>query len=57
MHVFLATDLHPDPLPGDADEFLSAEAIPSDVVLRMIEEGKIRDAKTLASLVLAKRYL
>ena len=57
MHVFLATDLRPDPLPGDADEFISAEAIPLDVVLRMVENGKIRDAKTLASLMLAKHYL
>ena len=57
MHVFLATDLHPDPLEGDADEFLSAEAIPLEEVLRMAENGKIRDAKTLASLMLAKRHL
>jgi ADP-ribose pyrophosphatase len=57
MHVFLATDLRPDPLPGDEDEFLSTEAIPLEVVQRMIESGKIRDAKTLASLMLAKRYL
>jgi ADP-ribose pyrophosphatase len=57
MHVFLARDLREDPLPGDADEFLSVEAIPLEVVLRMIENGKIRDAKTLASLMLAKRYL
>lgn len=57
MHVFLATDLRPDPLPGDADEFLSTEAIPLEVVQRMIENGKIRDAKTLASLMLAKHYL
>jgi ADP-ribose pyrophosphatase len=56
MHVFLATDLHPDPLPGDADEFISVEPIPLEVVLRTIESGKIRDAKTLASLMLAKRY-
>ena len=57
MHAFLATDLHPDPLPGDADEFISVEPIPLEVVLHMIESGKIRDAKTLASLMLAKRYL
>jgi ADP-ribose pyrophosphatase len=57
MRVFLATDLRPDPLPGDADEFISVEPIPLEVVLRMIESGKIRDAKTLASLMLAKRYL
>ena len=57
MHVFLARDLRPDPLPGDADEFISVEPIPLDVVLKMIESGKIHDAKTLASLMLAKRHI
>jgi ADP-ribose pyrophosphatase len=57
MHIFLATDLHPDPLPGDADEFITAEPIPLEVALRMIENGKIRDAKTLAALMLAKKFL
>ena len=57
MHVFLATGLHPDPLPGDTDEFLSTEAIPVEEVYRMAEKGKIRDAKTLASLMLARKYL
>lgn len=57
MRVFLATDLRPDPLPGDADEFISIEPIPLEVVHHMIENGKIHDAKTLASLMLAKRYL
>jgi ADP-ribose pyrophosphatase len=28
MVVYLATDLHPSPLPGDADEFITTEAIP-----------------------------
>ena len=28
MHVYLATDLSPDPLEGDADEFLSVVCIP-----------------------------
>ena len=57
MRVFLATDLRPDPLPGDADEFISIEPIPLEVVQHMIENGKIHDAKTLASLTLVKRYL
>ena len=56
MHVFLARDLRPDPLPGDADEFIAVEPIPYEVVLKMIENGKIRDAKTLAALTLAKKY-
>jgi ADP-ribose pyrophosphatase len=57
MRVFLARDLRLDPLPGDADEFIAVEPIPYEVVLKMIENGKIRDAKTLAALLLVKRYL
>ena len=57
MHVFLATDLHPDPLPGDQDEFLSVEAYPLAEVFQMVERGEIQDAKTLAALMLARRWL
>lgn len=57
MHVFLATDLHSNPLESDVDEFLSVEVIPLEEALRMAEDGKIRDAKTLASLMLAKKFI
>jgi ADP-ribose pyrophosphatase len=57
MHVFLATDLSPDPLPGDADEFLSVAAIPVDQVKRMVASGEIKDAKSLAALALVSERL
>ena len=57
MHVFLATELHPDPLPSDHDEFLSVEAYPHEEVFQMVERGEIQDAKTLAALMLARRWL
>ena len=57
MHVFLATDLHPDPLPGDQDEFLSVEAHLAGEVFEMIARGEIQDAKTLAALLLARAWL
>lgn len=57
MHVYLATQLHPDPLPGDQDEFLSVDAIPVEQVFQMVERGEILDAKTLAALMLARRWL
>lgn len=50
MHVFQATGLNPDPLPGDVDEFLSIEKIPLEQVYQMAESGEIQDAKTLAGL-------
>jgi ADP-ribose pyrophosphatase len=57
MYIYLATGLHPDPLPGDEDEFISVESLPYDRALELIAEGQIRDAKTLAALCLAQPYL
>ncbi len=57
MHVYLATDLRCDPLEADADEFLSVERIPMAEALAMCERGEVPDAKSLAALVLAHKYL
>ena len=57
MVVYLATDLKHDPLEADADEFLSVEKIPVKQALEMAEKGGIPDAKSLAALLLAQRYL
>lgn len=53
MHVYLATRLTPDPLPGDADEFLSAAAYPLAQVMEWVRGGELQDAKSLAALLLA----
>ena len=57
MHVFLATDLQPDPLPGDEDEFLTVETYPVDQVFRLIDSAQLLDAKTLAALMLVRNRL
>ena len=57
MVVFLARDLHTDPLEVDADEIISVEQIPVDRVYRMSQAGEIRDAKSLAALHLAQPFL
>lgn len=57
MHVYLAQNLRHDPLEADADEFLSVEAIPYAEAIQMAMKGKIPDAKSLAALLLANRYL
>lgn len=57
MHVYLATDLHEDPLEADDDEFLSIEPIPMLDALAMCEHGEIQDAKSLAALLLARKHL
>ena len=53
MHVYLATELHPDPLEADADEFLSVEAIPMGSALAMARRAEIPDAKSLAAILMA----
>jgi len=53
MHVFLATGLHPDTLPGDEDEVLHPEKYSLTEVKRRIESGAWEDAKTVAALALA----
>jgi ADP-ribose pyrophosphatase len=57
LHLFLARDLKPDPLQGDEDEFIQVEQIPVSEAFVLAESGQIRDAKTLAALILAKAYL
>jgi len=57
MVVYLATDLKHDPLEADADEFLSVVKIPVKQALEMAEKGEVPDAKSLAALLLAQRYL
>jgi len=53
MHVFLATDLKPEPLPPDTDEFLQLQPIPIRQAMEMAQRGEIQDAKSLAALFLA----
>lgn len=57
LHIFLATGLQPDPLPGDEDEFIRVERIPAKFAYSMIEDGKLQDAKSLASLMLAHPHI
>jgi ADP-ribose pyrophosphatase len=57
MHVFLATDLFPSSLSGDEDEVLSVVRYPSEATFEAAHAGKIKDAKSLAALFLAQRFL
>ncbi len=57
MHSFLATDLRPNPLPADEDEFLQVVRIPAREAMQMAERGEIQDAKSLAALLLARPHL
>jgi ADP-ribose pyrophosphatase len=57
MAVFLATDLRPDPLEADADEFLQLERIPVQKAIEMAERGEMPDAKSLAALFMGQKML
>jgi ADP-ribose diphosphatase len=57
MYVFLAQDLTPSRLPGDEDEILVAESLDAEQAFAMVREGSMQDAKSLAALHLAQRYL
>ncbi len=57
MAVFLATDLKPNPLDADEDEFLQVEQVPVKEVSALFERGEVPDSKSLAAWLLAKPYL
>ena len=56
MHIFLATGLRPETAEHDEDEFLEVETINAEEAYAMALDGRIRDAKTLAALLLARPY-
>jgi ADP-ribose pyrophosphatase len=57
MHIYLATGLSASALPQDEDEFIEIEQVPAAQAYEMAYAGKIRDAKTLAALFLARPRL
>jgi ADP-ribose pyrophosphatase len=57
MYVYFANDLSQAPLPQDEDEQIVVERIPVDEAYRMASHGEIRDAKTLAALLLAHSHI
>jgi hypothetical protein len=52
MHVYVAKGLSPAKLPGDDDEILEPVRMSIDRALAMIRSKKIRDAKTIAGLLI-----
>ncbi len=53
MRVYIATGLTPASLPQDEDEDIRVERVPFDEAVRMAINGSIRDAKSVAGLLLA----
>ena len=59
LHLFLATDLTPvaQDLHGPEEEHLEVLHVPFETALAMVEDGQIRDAKTIIGLLLVARRL
>ena len=52
IYAYLATDLVSSPLDPDPDEIVSIERVPLSAVWDLVRQGEIRDAKTLAALLM-----
>ncbi|MCJ7513392.1 MAG: NUDIX hydrolase [Anaerolineales bacterium] len=57
IHLYLAGALTPAPLAPDADEDLHVERVPLLELAGLVESGLLEDAKSLAGLLLARRFL
>ncbi len=57
MHIFLARDLYPSPLPGDVDEIIEVEKVSAGEAHQPAETGKLEDSKSLIALYWARSYL
>jgi len=55
LHLFAAEELTPSRLPMDEDERIELVRLPLDEVVRMAVAGELRDAKTLAGVLLYAR--
>lgn len=53
MHAYLATDLRPAALDPDFDENIQVVRVPLSQIPNLLHSGEIRDAKSIACLVLA----
>jgi ADP-ribose pyrophosphatase len=58
IHIFIALDLEPDAARRDEDEVIAeVRVVPYDECLAMVARGEIQDAKTIAGLLHARRFL
>lgn len=57
LHLYLALGLHPGEMHLDPDEFLEVEKYPLDTLVEMVMDGRLRDAKTVAAVLMAKRWI
>ncbi|MBK8986942.1 MAG: NUDIX hydrolase [Chloroflexi bacterium] len=57
MRLYLATDLQPDPLPGDVDEEIELHPLPMADLVTMAQDGRLRDAKSIIGILKTAVFL
>jgi ADP-ribose pyrophosphatase len=57
IHLFVAEGLSAGAAQTDEDEFVTAEAVSLGDALRMVDEGKIADGKTILAILLYEREI
>lgn len=57
LRFYLASDLAPDPLPGDADEQIDVQPVSPSELLAMAQDGRLRDAKSVVGILRAAVHL
>jgi ADP-ribose pyrophosphatase len=57
LRLYLASGLHPDPLPGDIDEEITLHPLPLPDLVRMAKNGQIQDAKSIIGILRAAEHL
>lgn len=57
IQMYLATDLTFTNAHPDTDEFITSEKIPLSILINMVMNGEIKDAKTQIALLKAEKYI
>ena len=57
LNIYLARDMKWNPLPQDDDEFISNIKMSVEEAYEAVENGEIEDAKTIAALMMAQKYI
>ncbi len=57
IYAYVARDLVPSKLPSDPDENIITDIVPFSDVISMINNGKIRDAKTISAILMTFQIL
>jgi ADP-ribose pyrophosphatase len=57
IHVFLALGLEESGLDADEDEDIVVERLPLAAALKLVQEGSIRDAKSIVGILMARERL